>query len=882
MTSTPSASQKSSRWGAFLAGVESRLDTILADEDQPASKPKPDSAQQGQDGRKDALALPTTNKANGENLSRPPSTSRAQDRLNERLAKAMANRNLQRMNDKSPATSVPPSRTASPANGIASPRPSTEMKREEAKPQGEKELVPGEPSPAKEAPDNTQEPEEKQQAEESHVLAPGVQDESNRPSFESRRSDSIAPILEIPQISAEASIPLTVNGNDTTTVEDAASQYKLKFEQMRLDYEAAELRRQEETHSYLERIDALQSKLQYLSTEAAQIARTAKLEAPLGSPEEKLAAKEEKIALLMEEGHKLSQTELKHMSIIRRLRAKATDDEKYSAELRKTSDRNEQAAREAQERAKRAEEAEKRVVGQVRSLPKLVEDLETMKQDRDSQDALIQDLQAQLSEATSAARREEEKQHADALLAEKTRTAALGDELSNSKIERELAERQYQTELREMREKSDREKERARVAEIERQGEQNILESRLEAYRARAEEASAGAGGDVQAKLLRQIETLQNQYAVASENWQGIEGSLLARAAALENERDDTVKKEADVRRKARETYPYTLQNVKFRRAEEELERVASRVQDLDHQTSQQRAQISGLREKLAKAEADASTAKRDLLTEREAWETKQAQRAEEERLRQHEYSSRTTPDTPYQHMRTESPVTSGRNRKPSNAADKASPQNNRRLHGLAITGTPAERPVSRRSSTHPFNGSTEYHHHRSLSRQDSMSFAAQTPVIGGIPETPSIQVDNQDDFFDGVRTPATPERTINDMISVSTAGAGPSVQLVERMSAAVRRLESEKAAHKDELARLSAEREESREQVVGLMKEAEEKRAADARAKKLELEAEELNARYQTTLEMLGEKSEKVDELKADVADLKEMYRELVDRTMK
>lgn len=79
------------------------------------------------------------------------------------------------------------------------------------------------------------------------------------------------------------------------------------------------------------------------------------------------------------------------------------------------------------------------------------------------------------------------------------------------------------------------------------------MESRLEAFRARVEEASAGTSGDVHAKLLRQIETLQNQYAVASENWQGIEGSLLTRITALERERDEIAKRESDIRRKARE-----------------------------------------------------------------------------------------------------------------------------------------------------------------------------------------------------------------------------------------------------------------------------------------------------------------------------------------
>ena len=57
----------------------------------------------------------------------------------------------------------------------------------------------------------------------------------------------------------------------------------------------------------------------------------------------------------------------------------------------------------------------------------------------------------------------------------------------------------------------------------------------------------------MQTKLLRHIETLQNQYTIANENWQGIEGSLLARVGVLEKERDGISKREADVRRKARE-----------------------------------------------------------------------------------------------------------------------------------------------------------------------------------------------------------------------------------------------------------------------------------------------------------------------------------------
>ncbi len=101
-------------------------------------------------------------------------------------------------------------------------------------------------------------------------------------------------------------------------------------------------------------------------------------------------------------------------------------------------------------------------------------------------------------------------------------------------------------------------------------------------------------------------------------------------------------------------------------------------------------------------------------------------------------------------------------------------------------------------------------------------------------------------------------------------------------MSAAVRRLESEKAVHKDELTRLSGQRDESREQVVSLMQEVEEKRKWEQRVTELEKEMKGVEERYLTTLEMLGEKSERVEELKADVQDLKGMYRELVENTMR
>lgn len=311
---------------------------------------------------------------------------------------------------------------------------------------------------------------------------------------------------------------------------------------------------------------------------------------------------------------------------------------------------------------------------------------------------------------------------------------------------------------------------------------------------------------------------------------------------------------------------------------EEELEKITSESADIRSELKEYKSQIATLHEKLARAEEDAAKAHTALTAEREARDLRQAQLFEEEKARHAEESAR-TPDSLYQHFRVATPSTYSRNRKDSNE-NRVSPHT-RRPHGLAISApghpSPHERPLSRRSSGQPLQSSEV----RPLSRQESYPFVPQLSVNGGVPQSPSLG-DHQEDFFDGVRTPATPERAANDIISVSTAGAGPSVQLVERMSAAVRRLESEKAASKDELARFSAQRDEAREQVVILMKEAEGKRASDEKIRELEAELQRVKKQYLDASEMLGEKLERVEELEADVQELKHIYRELVERTVR
>lgn len=321
----------------------------------------------------------------------------------------------------------------------------------------------------------------------------------------------------------------------------------------RTEMENLELQRQEEIHGYIERIDALQAKLQYLSRESAESARKAASTAPPNSIEKKMADKDQQIALLLEEGQKLSKTELKHMTVIKNLRSKASDNDKEATEAKKKAERLDSEKKSLADRLKRAEAAEKLSNQRQKMLTQAQKDIETLTTERNAKNTAITELKAQLADSISQTKANEIKATNDLLEREKKRVTDLESDLSSVKIEKELAAGRAKLLMDELRSKHQREIERARVTEVEMRAELQLLESRLEVMRTRAEEVSTGATGDAQAKLLRQIETLQTQYAVATENWQGIEASLTSRATSLEKERDEALKREAEVRRKARE-----------------------------------------------------------------------------------------------------------------------------------------------------------------------------------------------------------------------------------------------------------------------------------------------------------------------------------------
>lgn len=368
-----------------------------------------------------------------------------------------------------------------------------------------------------------------------------------------RNSTDLQPsITSLPKSMPTMAIPTPTRETDPQPALDGANN-EGRTVQADKALQETQLQHQEEIHSYVERIDALEAKLQFLAREATDSARKAALAAPVGSVEKKLAEKDQQIAQLMEEGKNLASTEQKHRAILKKLRAKAAEDEKALNTLQIAKDKSDKELETQRVRAHRAEELEKTHEDLQKRLDQTQRELNTLRPEVRSKDSTIAELRSQLQKATEQADGMTAKVNEKAREQDKKRIADLEEEVAALKVEKNLVADRAKAQAADLREKAERANERARALELELKAEVQVMEGKLEAMRMRAEEASSGVAGDSQAKLLRQVETLQTQYSIASENWQGIEATLLARITGLEKERDEALQRESEMRRKARE-----------------------------------------------------------------------------------------------------------------------------------------------------------------------------------------------------------------------------------------------------------------------------------------------------------------------------------------
>jgi chromosome segregation ATPase len=227
----------------------------------------------------------------------------------------------------------------------------------------------------------------------------------------------------------------------------------------------------DELNAHLERIDALQSKLAYLSQQLASSAKATSSDADVAPADKKLAEKDAQIAALMDEGQKLSKTEMKHMTTIKKMRAKALETDKDITSLKQRLSKAERSIAEQTERARRAEAAEKTAQEKLKIVAKIEKDIELIRSEREEAGLTINELRRQLNDALKRAEDAEKRVQAGALEAEKRATASLQEDIENLRIEKKLAEDRAKRDLQDARDEGMRQQERAKVSELELRGE---------------------------------------------------------------------------------------------------------------------------------------------------------------------------------------------------------------------------------------------------------------------------------------------------------------------------------------------------------------------------------------------------------------------------
>ncbi|KAI0124631.1 TATA element modulatory factor 1 TATA binding-domain-containing protein [Xylariales sp. AK1849] len=858
-----SAPTKQSRWGSFLsqavAGVEARLDNILAEDEEGAKQTpsRPPSA------------------ASASSKPAPTAAKTANDRLQERLARAVAAKNAAAAaatpSPRTEASPVRPPRTSadfSPAN--QSPRPSSDVASVDSSAlsavQGPGASLGRDEAP-RVVPDVVAEKEGDEAQEEAAKMDGGrISVDSPRVSIQDEQPHMSEPPSVVTPSSQEEVVPVSLSTSEK--IVSSLDLYEKRISELERSLEVTQVQHQEELHGHVEQVDALQAKLQYLARETTEAARKDASAAPVGSLEKKLAEKDQQVAQLMGEGQKLAGNEQKLRAVIKKLRLQIAADEKELNEQRIQRQKAETELSILRETSRGMDDLRRAGDESQKTISQFKRDLDRSRSTVATKDMTISELKTQLQEESERAKRMAAKVSDQVREAGHQKVKELEDVVAALEVEKNRMADRAKAQTNELREKAERAAERSRAVELEMKGEVQVLESKLETLRATAEEASSGAVGDAQAKLLRQIETLQTQYSIASENWQGMEASLAARAANLEKERDEALRRESDMRKKARESA------ARVKRQEEELDEAKTKLPTVQRDLSNHQIQLESLRKRAEEAETALAEAKTDFEKQRLAWKEETIDRSGVERrpwLDEVALRNNSRPASPLLSapQRTYSGDFLGLQSFPTKLRKSSAPSSN-------SDHNPNERPASGwRPSQQPSRPS--------IFSVPTGQFGTPPSILaGGETVTSPTHPFDREDMFESVETPISPQNVLQDMVSVSTIAAGPSVQLVERMSAAIRRLESEKVGAREELARISGQRDEARAEIVTLMKEVDSSKSATKRVENLEKEVTEINERYQTTLEMLGEKSELVEELRADVDDVKAMYRDLVERTIK
>ncbi|KAG0046395.1 hypothetical protein BGZ83_008430 [Gryganskiella cystojenkinii] len=575
-----------------------------------------------------------------------------------------------------------------------------------------------------------------------------------------------------------------------------------------------------------------------------------------------LEEKDEQIRGLLVEGEILSKKEFKNLTSIKTLRTKNIEQEKNQMDLQKKFDKLSADLAETQGRVSRLLDDNKQLSDSLRSthdtnqrqakqISKLESEVSQLREDKSGLQLGLDRAWQELSEARKASAELSNQTHAAALDREVKLNEELLQQVTTLKKQHESVEQSLRQDIQDLRVSLSNREELAGETEDHLRMEIKSLQYRLEQTDNDSFELQE-ALDEARRPLLRQMEQIQNQHAIASRNWDKIEAQLTRRVT----EAEEDVNKAQDRERAVRD---------RFDEVKSQNSTLEARLETLRIADTQLRSEVSASKRIIVEKEEAARQAQAELSRERVNRE-----RAVEEAKADVERKWRLL-----QQAETE--------------------KHKAQLHQLSST--------SQRGATLPVPNATEDEvvmlsavppPRRPSSSSTTTTSAQQTPLMGTSFESTSLTSPTNLDGMSPSLSRTSSSHTMSGMAAgVSTGSSalglsglggshstGPAVA-IERLNTMVRQLEGQVTFLAEQVRTTNKNKDDLSDELVKVTMELEELQQVASRVPGLEQELSLLQQRHKAALEMLGEKTEEVQELQQDISDVKEAYRDQINELL-
>ncbi|AJR67068.1 AIS_HP2_G0029280.mRNA.1.CDS.1 [Saccharomyces cerevisiae] len=532
--------------------------------------------------------------------------------------------------------------------------------------------------------------------------------------------------------------------------------------------------------------------------------------------------KDDLIDQLRKEGAKLAETELRQSNQIKALRTKVKDLEYEVSELNDSSAQSVENYNELQSLYHNIQGQLAEATNKLKDADKQKESLETLEKNIKEKDDLITILQQSLDNMRTL-------------------------------LEKEKSE--FQTEKKALQE--------ATVDQV------TTLETKLEQLRIELDSSTQNLDAKSNRDFVDdqqsyeekqhasfQYNRLKEQLESSKANWDSIEYALNTKIVNLENRFESTMKEKNDIEEKyqtalrSSETLGKQLEKEKENHSKAVLE-----VKDLERR-------VETLKSSLQSISDDYNLLKKKYEIQRSQLEQK------ENELKPHQENSN-------EKIIDKIPVelTDSLNSMEGNIEDEWTlPQENSML-SLSMSklgeleSDPSLKPIYNES-------------HETICSEESQHFDRKNVdfSIDDIPEeAAALQAIREGESMNSLNNTSIPYRRAS--VQLSNSNGHISAHLVNKLSTELKRLEGELSASKELYDNLLKEKTKANDEILRLLEENDKFNEVNKQKDDLLKRVEQMQSKLETSLQLLGEKTEQVEELENDVSDLKEMMHQQVQQ---